>query len=290
MKHILLFFTLTTFQFSFAGTIVLEGQIVDDITKQPIIYANVGIVGGNKGTVTNQSGFFSLTIPDTLMGNNLRISNYGYESLVMKVSAFEKLLTNGAPVVLGLKQIVLEIAEATVVAPTLKEKMLGRKAESGTMVLGFSSDELGTEIGVFIKVKNKSYLDDFNFFVSNSIYDSLTFRINFYACDKHGNPKDSLLAESIVFKLDSISTGKVRIDLREYHLSLSEDTYLSLEVVSGFTSVEKEEGDNKPFQSGLFFGAEFGGHASYRYTSQANWENIPMVAPGLYLNARQVVK
>ena len=288
MNYLLLIISLITFNYTIGQSTIIEGRIIDETTQGPVEYVNVGIIGGNVGTVSNLEGVFSLSIPDSLSKGRLRVSVYGYESMTFELSKLIERPKENGPIIISLKNQVQEIAEVQVSNIELKTKILGRKTDSGRMTLGFVSDKLGTEMGVFVKVKKRSYVDDFNFYVNNSDYDTLTFRINFYACDKKGNPTDSLLAESVIFKLNSISTGPVKIDLKEYYLTLWENTYLSLEVVDGFYSEDAQKvKPNDKKHLGLTFGAEFGGKASFRFTSQSVWQNIPLVAPGLYLTVRQ---
>jgi len=288
MNYFLLIISLMTVNYTIAQSTILEGRIIDETSQDPVLYVNVGIIGGNTGTVSNLEGIFSLSVPDSLIENKLRISVYGYESMILNISSLIERTEVNTPLSISLKRHSQEVAEIQVNGRELKKKVIGRRAESGIMTIGFSSDELGTEMGVFLKVKKKSHIEDFNFYLNNSDYDSLTFRINFYACDKKNNPTDSLLAESIIFKLDSMSTGSVKIDLKEYYLILRENTYLSLEVVDGFYSENAlEKGVKSEKHPGLTFGAEFGGNASFRFTSQSTWETIPLVAPGLYLNVLQ---
>lgn len=277
-----------SFNYANGQSTILKGQIVDNSSHFPLKYVNIGIIGGNIGTVSNQEGNFTLSVPDSIDSGRVRVSVYGYEPMTFELSKLFDRSKETDPIIISLKSHIQEVAEVHVLGQELKTKIIGRKTDSGKMALGFLSEILGTEMGIFVKIKKRSYVDDFNFYVNNSDYDTLTFRINFYACDKKGNPTDSLLAESVIFKLNGISTGPVKINLKEYYITLRENTYLSLEVVDGFNSEDAPKVKTNDLKHlGLTFGAELGGNASYRYTSQSAWQNITLVAPGLYLTVRQ---
>ncbi len=258
---------------------VCTGKVIDLKSKQAMPYVNVGIIGGNTGTVTNPDGYFTFNIPDSILGGSLRISTYGYEPVVMAVSEF--LQTGEEGMVISLAEKVFEQEEMVVRAPDLKEKVLGRKSENGFITLGFQSQQLGTELGLPIRIKSRTYIDNFNFFVMNQDYDSLTLRLNFYACDKKGHPIDSLVQKGTVFHLVGSQQGLISIDLREEHIILKDDVFMSLEVVDGFTTVESEE------ERSLFFGAKMIGEAFARYTSQSEWMDIPIVTPGFFITVQQ---
>ena len=60
--------------------VAIRGHIYDHENKAPIPFATIGIVEENIGTVTNNDGFFTLKIPDSLVGTSLVVSHLGYMS------------------------------------------------------------------------------------------------------------------------------------------------------------------------------------------------------------------
>jgi hypothetical protein len=66
--------------------LAIKGRILDSKTRQPIIYATVGLPLFGIGTITNQDGTFYLKIPSELLNNHIIISHIGYESKEMSVA------------------------------------------------------------------------------------------------------------------------------------------------------------------------------------------------------------
>jgi len=261
------------------GTIV--GEVHDAGTGEVIPYISIGIIGERIGTVSNELGKFSLQLPEGMTKGEVRFSVYGYEPLELEISSLINQLKNNGNVI-ELNHIVFEQDEVKVIAPKkVKIKVLGKVSKSGTMSIGFPSNELGTELGLFLKIKKRSFLDEFNFYLLNNNYDSLKFRLNFYACDKQKKPTDSLLAEGVVFTVRNSFSGSMTIDLREYDLIVNQNVVLALEVIDGFGKTEEGK------ENHLAFAAVFGGNSFMRFTSQADWEDMPLAAPALNVTVRQ---
>jgi TonB-linked SusC/RagA family outer membrane protein len=69
--------------------IQVKGRITDDQDKTPLIGVNIGIKGSHKGSSTDNSGYFSLTVP---AGSTLVISHMGYDAREIKVTKNETAL------------------------------------------------------------------------------------------------------------------------------------------------------------------------------------------------------
>lgn len=63
-----------------ARHVVVSGRVYDFHSRSPIPFATIGITEKNIGTVTNNDGFFTLKIPESLVGTLLVVSHLGYMS------------------------------------------------------------------------------------------------------------------------------------------------------------------------------------------------------------------
>ena len=62
-----------------AGSICEHARtVISQSTREPIVYASVGVINCNLGTVTDTSGHFSLKIPAEFINDSIRISSVGY--------------------------------------------------------------------------------------------------------------------------------------------------------------------------------------------------------------------
>ena len=260
MKTIFSFIALSTLILSIVfGQSVVKGTVVDAGSGDPLGYVNVGVPGKNVGTVTSEGGSFELSIPDTLAGESLKVSMIGYEP---EVGSIQSLAGTDSRVKLKVKPVTVEKVEID--ASKLKVKVLGNKTESKSMIAGFSTNELGNEVGNVIKIKKSpTYLKDFNVFIAQNEYDTVRFRLNFYEV-KDGMPGKSLLQESIIVET-TLKQGKLTVDLERYSIIVEDDFIVALEWIEDLG------------EGGLMFSAGlFGSPLVARQTSQGDWEKIGM--------------
>jgi len=66
-----------------------SGRVIDDETREPVVFANVYLMNSNLGTVTNADGAFILKVPLDELNKNLTVSYLGYESLELGLSTLK---------------------------------------------------------------------------------------------------------------------------------------------------------------------------------------------------------
>ena len=80
---LLIFETITAF--SQTG-IVITNKVVDEKSKEPLVFAHIFIKKLSTGTFTDENGYFTLTIPKTTINDTITVSFIGYETLNIKIS------------------------------------------------------------------------------------------------------------------------------------------------------------------------------------------------------------
>src|SRR5699024_9734394 len=65
---------------------VIEGSVTDAQTGETLPLANITIEGTYRGTITNEDGSFSMSIPDSLLPATLRIRYIGYHTYSHTIS------------------------------------------------------------------------------------------------------------------------------------------------------------------------------------------------------------
>jgi len=268
---LLLLFLLHSFSIFSQSTI--EGYVRDSKTHVVLPYVNIGITGKNVGTVSSEKGRFKIFIDSKYNEDSLRFSMIGYKSKTVKAGDAATLLNSTANV--ELEEDAIKLEEVVILSQDLKEKILGNETESTSIVAGFSTNELGNEVGIVIKIKNKpAYIQAFNVNIASNKYDTLKFRVNLYSL-KDGLPDTSLLKKSIIVNT-TLKNGKLSIDLRKYNIIVEEDFFAALEWIEDLGS------------NGLYFSANFlGSPIIARHTSQGNWEKIGGVSLGFNVKVLQ---
>lgn len=245
----------------------INGTIVDASTEKPLGYVNIGLLGKNIGTVSDEKGKFSLTLTNTKDSDTLRVSMVGYQTIELNV---EKLKRQ--------KEIKLspstEMVEEIVVwdCDDKHDKIRGNKVSSSAASIAFISEELGTEIATMIRLgkKKKTKIKEFSCWIASHPYDTLFFRLNIYSA-KNGQPNENILRENI-FITTSQKEGELNVDLRAYNIIVKEDVFVALEYVRPLRKLNDET---------LCFGGKFFGKKSFvRFTSQSRWVKTPLLDVG----------
>ena len=272
LKIYLIIFILLCSVVSVSSQNFIEGYVKDKKNNTPVQYVNIGIIGKNIGTVSQNNGFFRMIIEDKYFDDSLRFSILGYKSITVKVYDFLKEFKNNQ--LIFMEPELVNLKEVIVSAKGLKEAILGNKTESKVMQAGFSSNELGNEVGIVIKIKKKpTYIENFNVSISENKYDTVKFRINIYTL-KDGLPYENLLKQSVIVQT-TIKKGKLSIDLRKYNIIVEEDFFAALEWI-------EDLGKN-----GLYFSASFSGSSIIaRQTSQGTWEKPGPISLGISVGVK----
>ena len=263
MKPVLTFFCfLLTFSVS-AQT--LKGSITDAKTGEALPYVNVGVIGKNIGTVSDDDGTFTLTIPAGHENDTARVSMIGYKDMELTVAALHKHLL--ATPEIKMKPYTIEMEQVVITNKKEKQKLLGNKTESKTISAGFTSDKLGHEIGMVMKIKGApSLLKTFSASIASEDNPPVKLRLNFYSV-KDGQPHELIINKNILVNVPKNASLLV-VDLTPYNIMVEDDFFVSLEWL-------EEASKRIQFSAGLLAQPFFA-----RQTSQGNWYKVSGVGIG----------
>jgi hypothetical protein len=267
MKYCLLIIIFTFYSFnSFPQR--YSGQLINIENGQPIPYANIGIIGKNIGTASDVAGRFNMELNSKYNKDTLCISCIGYESRKYLVSDFKDKLRSIAKVKIELTPKTYQLDEVIIQPFDTKIYTLGNFCESNSCYgNAFYSKELGTEVGVIIKIpleKNKAFLNNFRFYVGEFTFYKFPVRLNIYNLKK-GLPYENILIEPIFVEITSV--GEYIIDLKKYNIITNGDFFISLEY---YKIPDSSEG--KLVFCAIHNEEMYKGNGYYRLASQGNWE------------------
>lgn len=245
---------------------VFKGRVIDSKTGEYIPYVNIGFEAKGLGTVASFEGNFSLPFPDSLLNTPIKFSCIGYKSLVIRPEELTKILQK-EPIV-RLEVNTIELTQVTVKPHQLQRKILGNTHHGRSIVAGFMSNDLGSELGTLMKIKRSpSKVESLEFNIGNNLLDSVKFRVNLYSM-KNGQPDSSLLNKPIYLKTE-LKYGKLKVDLLPLDLWVTNDFLVTLEWIEDY-------GKNK-----LYFSAGLmDNNTMYRKTSQDTWHKANGVGVG----------
>lgn len=251
-----------------------KGKVVDQKTTKPIEFVNIGIIGKGIGTVTDENGMFALNIDDSYNNDSIRISCIGYQHNTFKVADFKKI---NHPIFFMVPKA-FELKEIKIKSKPLKTEKRGAIITNKNMIAGFNSNDLGSELGVLINIKEApTFLEQFHFSIAKNKYDSLFFRLNVYSV-KDNLPDKNILKKNI-YVSTNIKKGIVTVDLKPYSIVLNDDFFISLEWIKNLAELNDLE------NSLMFSASILNNKCYYRKTSQDSWKKVP-VSIGFYTTVK----
>ncbi len=251
-----------------------SGKVISGQTDSGLSYVNVLVLGKNIGTVTDESGNFTLCSDNITDNDSLRFSAIGFKAVTVQVRSFrEDTLKN-----IYLDPRVYDLREVNVTYNKQKNKVirLGSVVDSNYLKSGFADNDLGSELGIKLFVKKPVKLKNINLNVAVCTFDSVTYRLNVYETFNQISYRN-ILTEPIYLSFSGKETGEmITFDLSRYSIVIQGNVLISLELY-------KDLGKGK-----LLFNTEyFTGYTYHRKTSDGKWVGSPGVI-GMFLNSHEV--
>jgi hypothetical protein len=241
---------------------LVKGIVCDSITLHPIQYVNVGIVGKNIGTVSNESGLFEIDLSRAVNTDTIRFSMIGYATINYTVFDFKKWQEGMPQAKIYLQEKPTQLTEVVVKSssPTIK---LGIEPKSRLVNAGFISNQLGYEIGTLYTTSLSSLsIDSVQLNFARCAFDSVFVRLNIYQIEGETKNRNVMPKPFYVKFTRKEARNGIIIPLHQIPILVSEKFIVSLELV-------RTLGNNK-----LDLYADLNTDkypAIYRLTSQGDW-------------------
>lgn len=236
----------------------ITGIIINETTKLPVEYVNIGIVGENIGTVSDEKGVYNLLLKDTDENHSILFSCIGYESHSIKISELKKNKNS------FLKEKVYSLGDVYVKPHKFKQRVLGITTKSKALNTGFEKNMLGYEAGLLMNVKKRSVIKEVHVNISACSYDTIFYRLNIYEV-KGKREFENILREPIFIKVPkNMLKDGLHINLEDKNIIVDGNFLVTLEHI-------KELGNG-----GLWFCASLKQKTFYRKTSQGEWQTAPI--------------
>jgi len=241
----------------------VSGRMVDRETGEALPYVNIGVLGGERGTVSNEQGYFHFDLTDLIPESVVRFSYIGYENYDAEVA--ELSLADKSLGEIKLTPKTLEMQAVLVYPREFKEKIVGNPHPPNRMRAGFSKDSLGYEVGIRVKIRKRpTVLKTLTLHGVVTSYDTVFYRLNVYEMDDKIPSRNILNTPIYITLTDFEQLADITLDLTSYHIVVQDDFVITLEQV-------KDLGEGElTFSTGILNGKIF-----YRRTSQAVWRSAP---------------
>lgn len=237
----------------------ISGYVMNEKDSTAIGFVNIGIAGKNIGTVSTAKGFFVLPISPEFESDTLLFSCIGFNTKAVKVSdLLGKNISN-----IHLEEKITELQEVVVVPRKYVTRLLGITADAKLVSAGFKDNELGSEMGVFMKNKKTAHIKQVNFNIAHCTYDTIFYRLNIYKHVKDKEFENILTTPVYVELLNEQVENTVSIDLRHLNLYVEGNFLVTLEHI-------KDLGEGN-----LYFCAALLRNTYFRKTSHGEWTTVP---------------
>lgn len=270
LKKFFLFILLIPFLIQVQGQTV-KGFLKDNDTGKGIGFVNIGIIGKNKGTVSNENGTFNLHLTNNEIYDSIRFSIVGFNSRIISVRS----LLNNSIDTITLEQTNFKVPEVIIKYKKIKNILLGTSIPESKIGNGFFWNDLGCELGTLVDPKYKVRVNDINLNIALCTYDSVIYRLNIYSYDDNQNFKN-ILSEPIylAFTNKNIKTP-VSIDLRKYSIVISGKTMVAIQLIKDLPDgrlLIQSDYDNS-------------NHSFNRLSVESPWREVPG-GIGIYLTGQ----
>lgn len=240
--------------------------VLSESTGEPVIYASVGVINRNLGTVADTAGNFSLQIPPEFVNDSIRISSIGYVAKTFAVKDIKSI-----PDTIFLSEDVRMLSEVVVKPQRVKHKTAGRKGAGGFIYIEVEGYKAaGQGLATPLKVKGRAWLKELGFTIvtENRPLSEMKFRINIYRKEDDHYVLQNFNPIYFDYDKSQLDNGLFTYIFPEELMLEDGDYYVELEFLENFAN-EFFIMRSKPLT----------GRTRYRYASQSDWETLPFGAP-----------
>jgi len=252
---------------------VIQGRIVKENTREPMPYVNIGVIGTNTGTVSDENGDFKITVAGLASDAAIRFSMIGHKAQIFSLTD----LRENMVVILQEEPLILN--EIAVSATRQRTTQLGENTTSKNRLTGWGGYGVGAggERGIMIDSKRfPLYPTNIGVFVARNAYDSVLLRLHIRYLDDD-LPGAEILPENIFFTFKEKS-GLATVDVSDYNLVIERPFVISFEWVKAWNacvgnvcalqfSVNRSQG--------ILFMKE---------ASEGVWKKVKRQSPGIFIN------
>jgi len=276
-------FTLVFFQ---AHCQFIKGKVIDSKSGEPLKYVSIGIIDTPCGTITDESGNFSMEIKKQSPKAMVRFSMIGYTSktfMVEEMSLAEK--------VVRLDNKPIQLAEVVIRKGKLKKVgTTGYSRHRGFCGWGGSYFGKGYEIGIKIELGPVPVkLRTLHMNVYKVSFDTALFRLHIRKIT-NGLPQNELLTTNILIAITA-KEGWLELDLNKYNLLFRDDVALSIEWVKAIQPIrERYMKVNSSKQELPVMGFTLKKNKGCTFTkwgTEAKWTRLDSESPSFYLTVQE---
>lgn len=217
-RNLLLIICLLFLNVCFGQNKVLNGEIRDSLSGEPLPYATVEIFDLKTGTITDKDGKFTLQLAsdDFNPDNTIRFSYVGYEPAAMTIQNFmesAKIISlHENPVILDEIKVIPGKYSTMIVGV---EDMQPQSLQYANVFSGNKGNFIGN------RKKKPGWIKSVSYYIQDDGYPTTPFRVRIYGVDEHNKPGKDILNKNVI--VSAKRPGWLKVDLSEYNIPFPEE-------------------------------------------------------------------
>ena len=211
---------------------LISGSVINNQTKQPIPYVNIGIANTEVGTISNEDGSFSIKIPLKYSGQDLLFSSVGYIRKSFPVSSIPTPSNN---LMISLNENVLELSEVEIVAKHEKKKSVTLGNGKSLLLSGqlhYDTLSAGSAMALLIDKsddKNLTFLNEASLYIAKNLSPEFKVRMRIMSVDSQTNkPGVDILTQQALVTSD-IKKGWLDFEIEDTQIVKEDKFFLVFE-------------------------------------------------------------
>ena len=198
----------------------IDGIVLDAKSGQPVPYVNVSLLETNIGTSSEESGEFSILIPENDLSKSIQLSSLGYDTIIISVSELLKV----KEIRLNPKSELLdEVVLSNRKRPTATEvHPLNKKLIKGGMTTSTNPHKAALFFPFEASYIETPFINKVKFYFDKTKKErqlDVKFRVRVYGVSNEKLPAEDLLKENVVVFLKG-KENTIEIDLSTYHVEI----------------------------------------------------------------------
>lgn len=202
---------------------IVKGKVIDQATREPIPYVNIGLPGQNIGTLADPDGSFDLSLPESLKDSSIFFSSIGYDRYTGTRSKLSG-RSNGyiiemKPNATLLKEVVVHDNQRTKI-----ERLGWMGGKDG--VLPMDTVQGGGAVALLLQAPSvNAIVNKLQVRLMYNSKDTLTLRLHFYEYDSINQiPGKEILRKEILLR-ERKRFGWLRFDLRKHDIVINSQKF-----------------------------------------------------------------
>ena len=256
----------------------LNGLVVSSENYVGLPYATIGVKGKERGTITDNSGNFSLFISDQNLHDSLVFSYVGFENRTIAVADMMK----EKELIISMKPMAFELSTVEVKGKqNWKYQKIGVTRFFGSW-FGYAENNMDQLLFEYAQVMDagaeKVQLQSLNFYVPDEEDRGFTFRVFFYNLE-NGKPGSRFIEKDILLN-QTVQKGWNELDVSEHNIWINGAFAVGLQ----FYKVEKYAGRFFTFLGGNMAAKKVG--SFYRRSHLDIWNEEKSGPYAIYISTR----